>query len=273
MSRSTVLNYTLIIFLLSACHPSAAIPWPVVNSVEIYGFQEGGMTNNRYNFRGTSALLDMGLPLIPKPRNLLPPRWYGIHCREGENWLGFKGCSWTSGHGPTESYMCGFVDYDSESWTLKEECAVPATWSWEGHIGAAPGGECSVFGRELNGSLITPWGVLDATTVANSGSAMCVKATPPLIPCEMGAFGDLDHGVIGLNGTDTKSGTTTVSCGGTPRVELLGGGVITLAPGVSSTLTATMTNPSVLRVESRLTSQSGTPGRYSASKIVVVSPE
>jgi len=118
-----------------------------------------------------------------------------------------------------------------------------------------------VFGVMAGLSLSTPWSLLDPMTVANSGSTFCVKATDPVVPCSVGPLAELNHGEVGPNSVHTVSKTATVSCGGRPKLQVVGGTTVDLSAGVSSQLTAEMISPTTLRVESRLTNRGGVPGR------------
>ncbi|CAI1515741.1 Uncharacterised protein [Serratia marcescens] len=273
MSCNPLINSAVAAILLCGVLPVHALEWPVVVSAETYNVQViDGYTY--YSMRGTAGILALGRPAIPKPTSAQETAWWGIHCQHGSLSEGFSSCSWTHDHGPSYSYNCQYRKPTSESWGLQAECRVPETWNYTGHGGAAPGGECSVFGSRLDRDTVyTPWGALNATAVANSGSPVCVKPAPPTIPCSVGAVGELDHGNHGPNGTGTVFQTATVQCGPRPKIEIIGGGEVDLAAGVSSNVTAAMSNPTTLRIESRISIHSGAPGRYSASKIVVVSPE
>lgn len=249
--------------------------WPVVTEVRILDCKPfNGHPCGSYALSGTAAILEQGT--LPPTRHayMAAPGWYGVHCDKGDKDNGFSICGWNyQNHGPTYARFCVWADTWSGTWDLSPSCTTPATWAWSRHSGAAPGGECSVFGVRRAGLLITPWGELDPTQVANSGSAHCVKPGLPTIPCMVGTPGDLDHGSIDTNTVHTTSQDVVVSCGERPTIQVVGGPNVELSPGVTSQIHAGMTSPTTLRVESRLTNTGGTPGRYSVSKIIVVAPE
>lgn len=255
-----------------------ALLWPVVTSVRVVdcAASASGMCA-QYDVEGTAAVLDMGADSRGRnPAYTYPPRWYGVHCAKGDKLHGYQGCGWSlESHGPSSSPNCNWAQNTGKySWELDARCTTPANWRWGRHSGADAGGECAVFGYWVNGDTVeTPWAILNPTAVANSGSAWCVKPSAPNIPCEVGTLVDLDHGTLGTDTVHTVKQTATVSCGGRPSIEIVGGTAIDLAEGVSAQLSAVMTTPTTLSVESRLTTRGGTPGRYSSSKIVVVSPE
>lgn len=278
VSRAT--SYLLSVLIVGVLHiPAAsAILWPTVTSSEAYrcGIAWSGPMCSQHYLRGTASMLERGPAHRTPPPRRDTPSWYGLHCGRGNKDDGFTMCEWSQRtHGPSYPITCAYRggSSDADTWTLDDTCQTPATWEWGPHNGALPGGECAVFGVKDGLNLSTPWSLLDPLTVANSGSTYCVKATDPMVPCSVGPIGELDHGPVGPNSVHTVSKTATVDCGGRPTLEVVGGTTVDLTEGVSSQLTALMISPTTLRVESRLTNQGGVPGRYSSSKIVIVSPE
>lgn len=274
-------SYLLSVLFIALFHiPSAsAILWPTVTSNEVYDCSNpwGYGACTMYNMRGTARMLEMGPALRPPPpRSGKLPSWHGLHCSRGNKKDGYVSCEWIRGsHGPILPGACAFRgdSSDADTWTLVDTCQTPATWQWGFHGGAAPGGECAVFGIMDGLNLSTPWSLLEPLTVANGGASFCVKATDPIVPCSVGPLDELDHGPVGPNSVHTVSKTATVKCGRRPTLQVVGGTTVDLSAGVSSQLTAEMISPTTLRVESRLTNRGGVPGRYSSSKILVVSPE
>lgn len=227
------------------------------------------------DFQGTSALVEVWKPAAPRDVSQNVGRFYGIHCGAGNKTSGFRDCRWEAdSHGPR--MFCRFVREYSDDWELRPECNMPpATWSWSGHAGADVGGECAVFGTGSNfvrGPLNTPWGMLDPKQVANSGSAHCVKAADPIIPCLIGQIAAMDHGEQMGSGKHTITADIPVDCGTKPVIDIVNGPDLVLGPGVNTQISAAMVSQGVLRVESRLTTSLATPGSYSGSKILVLSP-
>lgn len=277
--RRIVLPSVLTTLLFSGLIPN------ISEAVQIPMVTEYRVTNCRANpsgpcgiadFVGTAALIDIGEP----PQRRLAwtrGRFYGIHCKSGSKRWGFQNCTWEpNSHGP--SHQCAFVNKWGHDWELQPGCKVPpASWSWNGHNGADVGGECAVFGAEdpvgpIYRPLNTPWGNLDPTQVANSGSAHCVKADDPVIPCMVGQIAEMDHGEQWGSGSHTVVADVPVDCGSKPVIEIVNGPELVLGAGVSTQISAVMVSQGVIRVESRLTTALATPGSYSGSKILVISP-
>lgn len=261
--------------LLSYPLASSAVTWPVVTSVSVVNCEKGFQGPcSIYGLEGTAALLQIGSPVIDRPR-ATAARFYGIHCDAGDIKTGFSGCRWdTNSHGP--SATCKFATPEGVGWELTAACSIPASWQWGLHSGANVGGECSVFGVGPSAgtvtSVTTPSGILDALTVANRGSRDCVKATEPSIPCHIGPLGELDHGEQATSTESTVSVHATVECGPEPSIDFVGGPVVELGSGVRTHLSAIMSSPGTLRVESRMTATNAGPGRYSTTRILVISP-
>lgn len=272
ISSSSVAAATAAI-LLSYPLTSSALLWPRVTSVEVYNCKpnEHGSCGIA-DMRGTAEYVDWVRPTIDRPGVTGPASFYGIHCYGGNKTSGFNNCMWfKNSHGPSAS--CEFVYANSRHWDLRSGCTVPATWQWEGHSGADIGGECSLFGITTGMSLLyTPTGAYDATSVANTGSAQCVKPSDPVIPCHIGAVRELNHGEQPINATHTVSVEATLECGPAPEIDVVGGPAIELGTGLRSHLSATISSPGTLRVESRLSASDATPGHYSTTRILVISP-
>lgn len=120
--------------------------------------------------------------------------------------------------------------------------------------------------------LETPFGPLDATTVANSGSRFCVKPLPPQTVCELGIIDTLTHGNLPPSGSDTRTVTTAVNCGATPKVTIIGPNELDLGPGLIARLSVTSPTSGTLRVTSTVTAANAVPGDYTRSVVVAVSP-
>lgn len=278
--RRIVLPSVLTTLLFSGLIPniSKAVQIPVVTEYRVTNCRPNASGPcGRADFIGSAALLDIGAPASPREPRWSVGRFYGIHCRSGNKRDGFKDCSWEAQtHGPDQK--CAFVTRDGSDWELQPSCSVPPpSWSWNGHDGADVGGECAVFGASYGSGRIytpinTPWGDLDPSQVANSGSAHCVKADDPVIPCMLGQIAEMDHGEQWGSGGHTVVADVPVDCGSKPVIEIVNGPELVLGAGVSTQISAVMVSQGVLRVESRLTTALATPGSYSGSKILVISP-
>lgn len=219
-------------------------------------------------------MLEVGIPTHARPSGHNTFVMYGIHCGNGPNTNGlFSSCKWTSsGHSPYTTTKCAYAR--AGSWELENPSACHFSSTWGPHDGAGPGGECALAGvTEYPATvLITPFGPLDATAVANSGSRFCIKPLPPQTVCELGVIDNLNHGRLPPSGSDTRTVTTTVNCGETPQLTIVGPNVIELSPGLVARLSVASPSAGVLRVTSQVTAAGAAPGDYTASVVVAVSP-
>lgn len=223
----------------------------------------------------------VGEPRSSDPLLVVP---WGLHCDQGDRAAGFTGCAWgwyqyagtTHAPKPVNQALCTLTSY--HSWEVKDVvgCA-PGSLNWGPHQGASPGAECVVWGQAQDARIVsviyTVTGPLDATVVANSGGAYCVKAPPPSVTCEISLPGTIDHGQVPIVGTDTKVIVGTVDCGGDPHVYVLAGGGVVLGSNLGAKVTAMLTSPTSLEVTSVLTSLGADPGAYSGSVVVIVDPQ
>ena len=217
----------------------------------------------------TKPLRSLGLNIITT----------GLHCQNGSPLEGVPAtyCDFRSAvnsHSPTVVSECRLKSYDS--WELTASSTCQTRTAWGPHAGASPGAECVVFVqsgiRQTTSVVTTIYGTLDPTTLANSGSAFCQKPLPPTTRCELVLPPDIDHGSIAPNARSTASIDGTIDCGATPKVTFLGGGTLTLSPGIKTTLTSQLTGATQVRITSTLDAINGAPGNHSASTIVIVSP-
>lgn len=197
---------------------------------------------------------------------------YGVHCDVGPTNGLFSSCTWASSHSPPINNGCSYAR--AGSWELKDPSACRFGSTWGPHDGAGPGAECVMAGVTQYPALVleTPFGPLDAKTVANSGSRYCVKSLPPQTVCELGIIDNLTHGNLPPSGSDTRTVTTTVNCGATPKVTIVGSNELELGPGLIARLSVTSPTSGTLRVTSTVTAVNAVPGDYTRSVVVVVSP-
>lgn len=220
-------------------------------------------------------MLEVGTPTFPRPAGSQFSMW-GIHCEVGE--LGvdsFRVCTWQramQNHAP-KFWDCEFEREGAWDLNPRKDCRFQDGF-WGPHNGAGPGGECVMAGTYVYPllDLDTPFGRLNATTVANSGSRFCVKSLPPQTVCELGIIDNLTHGNLPPSGSDTRTVTTTVNCGATPKVTIVGSNELELGPGLIARLSVTSPTSGTLRVTSTVTAVNAVPGDYTRSVVVVVSP-
>ncbi|WP_239440967.1 MULTISPECIES: hypothetical protein [Serratia] len=238
-----------------------------------------GSCNITVMYSGTSEMREIGIPTTRPDDfggtglfyNAFGPA--GVYCQSGMKRGEFKGCSFSIGD-PRYSprpIKCKLID--GTSWRLKDDtCDIGPTWG--PGVGAGPGHQCVIFGIQLIGySLLTPWGVVDADTAANSGNQWCLKPTAPDVICSVYLPPLIDHGQLVAGSSDKKYIDGAVDCGISPVVEIVGSTSLNLGSGVQSKLTTTLLSNTSVRVESDLTvAKSAPPGEYFASVVVVVSP-
>ncbi len=204
---------------------------------------------------------------------------YGIHCYYGSNLpptKPFERCAWgpgsTADHSPRVISECRLQDRSSWDLTPTSSCATATTWGH--HTGAGPGGECVMFaqaGQRTGPTLVTPIGVVDATTAANSGNAFCQKPLPPNTPCDVQLPPVIDHGVMPPSGQSSVHVDGTIACGDNPVISIVGGNSVTVAPGIKTVLAPRVTRDTI-RVRSDLTTSGAAPGVQQVSVVLVVSP-
>jgi hypothetical protein len=257
---------------------SFGLRYPVMTHAEITQCRssEQGECSSGVYYAGTSAMVDVGSALIPPistPR--LDIAAHGVHCDQGSSLLGkpFNKCVWRTDHGShaPKTENCVRVSKDSWELTAGSTCQTASTWAL--HSGAGPGGECVMFGFTSGSLLQTPFGTMDATTVANSGNRFCIKPLPPGTKCDITLPSVIDHGVMLTGTSDQKYVDGVVDCGIAPAVTIVGTPVITLSPGVVSKLSAIMQSKSNLRIQSDMSvSPTAKPGAYTSVIVVSVSP-
>ncbi|VEA61130.1 Uncharacterised protein [Serratia plymuthica] len=263
----------LVLLLLLTIPKSYGIVFPTMTDVEIVSCDQTGGSNCAINvyYRGTVRLLEIGEPVTVPTKTALTA--YGIHCAYGNPATNtpFSSCNWNlDAHSPlvTNCFLA-----NTSSWALGRGSDCSSASTWGAHSGAAPGGECVMFGILQGSDLLTPSGLHSPYIVANGGNRFCTKPLPPGVVCDVSLPPLIDHGSM-LTGTrDTKYIEGKVNCGTSPVVTIVGSPDVTLAPGVSTKISTTMSTTTDLRIQSDMNVESSAlPGAYSASVIVAVSP-
>lgn len=270
-----VFLYAGVVLAAAITTDTQAIPFPTMTHVEISDCKNtsaGECTQSVY-YAGTSEIFEMGTP-VTLPTSL-SVRAVGVHCAKGDKSKGipYSQCVWAiSGHAPSTT-NCTLKSLSS--WELAPTSACSTAPTWGPHSGAAPGGECVMFGNWSIGDamLLTPYGYHTAESVANGGNRFCIKPLPPGTACDVVLPPIIDHGSMVTGTRDTKYIDGKVDCGQSTVVTVVGSPNITLAPGVSTKISTSMSTATDLRIQSDMNVEaSALSGDYSASVIIAVSP-
>ncbi|CAI1058903.1 Uncharacterised protein [Serratia entomophila] len=257
---------SLFFFLLVVTPDSYAFIWPVVTT----HVSEGNSTYPPYNplYSGSTSMLNLSEPTIPKfNTQITGPVAMSAWCGDNNN------CFLSSGiaGAPITLSNCDFADPKSQSWELKagSTCTLSGIWA---DLGAKKIGSCVVIGTPRGFGMDTPWGYVNANeAVFDRGH--CVVLPPPNETCTLDIAPSIHHGNLPVGTSDTKYVEGVVDCGTSPVVSVFGPSVITLAPGVSTRISASMSNSTSVRLQSDMTvDASATPGDYSAALVLSVSP-
>jgi|GEM_PF-3180686 len=254
---------SLFFFLLVVTPDSYAFVWPVVTK----HVSEGNSIYPPYHplYSGSTSMLNLSEPTIPKYNTQIT----GPVAMSA--WCGYNSCFYSSGMIPMTLSNCDFADPKSQSWELKagSTCTLSGIWA---DMGKQKIGSCVVIGTPQGYGLYTPWGFVNAD-VAVFGRGHCVVLPPPNEACTLDIAPSIHHGNLPVGTSDTKYVEGVVDCGTSPVVSVFGPSVITLAPGVSTRISASMSNSTAIRVRSDMTIDvSATPGGYSAGFVLVVAP-
>lgn len=271
MHFSKFKNVILIFLFVIPNYTFAAIPWPVIISERItYCSDEpDNPCSQAVKYAGTIGL-EMITPLMdPAGPSKDRPKWWGIHCKYGNAMTNtpFSDCNWTSDiqHAPSTPQV--IID---RYWNLIRGDFYTGDYSFGSHWGAGPGGECRLFGVMYGSQLLTPKGIFNANTVANSGGGVCIKAVPPNYRCEINAPSEIKH-TIATIGSKTINASGSINCGSKPKIYIIGGSEIKLAPGLTESLKITVNGNSLL-LTSTVNSNRSKPGIYKGTHIINVSP-
>jgi hypothetical protein len=270
-----VFLYAGVVLAAAITTNTQAIPFPTMTHVEITSCKNsplGECTDSVY-YAGTSEILEMGTPVTLPTSKLV--RAVGVHCARGDKSKGipYSLCSWVIGGHAPRTTDCTLKSLSSWELTPTSTCSTAPTWGT--HSGAAPGGECVMFGNFSTGDvmLLTPYGHHTAESVANGGNRFCIKPLPPGTACDVVLPPIIDHGSMVTGTRDTKYIDGKVDCGQSTVVNVVGSPNITLAPGVSTKISTSMSTATDLRIQSDMNVEaSALSGDYSASVIIAVSP-
>lgn len=274
-------NLCLIILIGVFANESNATPWPYVNNPRITSCKataaEGACSEAQYASDGV-IFYDI-VPSVPPARHLVTRIGaYGMHCEHGSSLEGrpFSGCLWVpqpvTRHNPVMVGKCELKNNSSWELTADSTCE---TGTWGVHVGAGPGGECVIFaqrGTQMGKSLYTPFGVLDADTVANSGNRFCQKALPPGVTCDLIMPDSIDHGSMPTRGNGSVTVRGSVNCGTNPVIAVVGGGEVDVGVGVKSRISTRLLSDTTLALTSDLTVTDAAPGEYRGAFVVRVAP-
>jgi hypothetical protein len=254
---------------------SYAVQWPVFTTKKVSCSPAG----NACSMNTTVSVIDV-TPVGALPNTNVVLWSYNLRCRERSNNGRLSDCQWTHGTYPgiwaTTTYDCKLMGVNTWDVRRPDLCHVAnPNWTWYAREFPIPDNVCSIIapsGPSWTKTIKTIFGVLDADYVANSGHPGCAGSEPPPTPCSVELPSVVDHGVVSPTSSDTRTVVGRATCGSTPRVSLLPD-TVSLAPGVTSRLTAFLAPDSQLYVTSVLTAVAATPGAHSASLVVVVEPQ
>lgn len=234
-------------------------------------------TNVLYASNGT-MLVDIPELAPPRPDNRTTIMAVGVDCARGNGLTGkrFSGCVFTDMYSHTPRVLnCALQNTQHWDLTPESTCHLDrTTWGGAGSH-AGPGFSCVIFVQEhgwRSGSANSIYGLLDPNVVANSGNTYCQKATPPSPGCDVRLPDTIDHGTITSNQHSSTTVEGTIECGAAPVVSFAGGGRITMAPGVTTELSARVLPADRIQITSNLVSVNGEAGQHTATTLILVSP-
>lgn len=138
---------------------------------------------------------------------------------------------------------------------------------------------CTVVGLNRIGldytTLMTPWGLLDATATANGGGASgyCMRVTPPNETCTVGTMVVMDHGTLAAGASSERTQEIPVNCGARPRVQVAGPTDFDIGGGAHVSVDAVATGRDSIRVTTKVNATGAEPGSYEGHSVIVVTPE
>lgn len=278
-SISQSMALAIVLFVASVSyHPARAVVFPVLTEARITSCKSdpiNGPCSAQVLYAGNVSMLEIGVPTT-KPLPDVKLDTLGIHCHgpAGGSLGPFKVCKW-QGRGAVHSPVmsnCELQSTSGDDWTIKDPAGCSFAKTWGPHIGAGPGGECAVFGQKINDdTVLTPFGIIDAVTAANAGSTFCIKPLPPASRCEVNLSPTLSHGEVRPNSTSSATIHGTTDCGYSPKVTIIGGSDLELAPGIKTHLDVTAAKNEIM-VSSEMTTYGAMPGQYEGNAIIVVNP-
>lgn len=267
------------IFLITSL-PASAVPWPLVTNEKIVSCRDGyyaGPCSQDVKIAGTIGLIDVKPVIQATSAMRASAQWFAIHCQYGSAMTGdlpFRDCKWVTGINEHMPNINGDVIID-KNWNVLEGNHYTGDFitHGKGHYGAGPGAECRSFGVWAGSELLrTPFGILSATTIANSGNTYCVKAIPPDYQCDLVIPNEIFHTISGP-GVDEITVHGTADCGKNPQISIVGGGDTVFAPGLTGTLKVNLDQSgSLVSLTSIVTNTGSEPGEYSGNQVIIVSP-
>ncbi|VEI15229.1 Uncharacterised protein [Serratia plymuthica] len=274
-------NLFFVLVLIWADH-ALAVSFPVVTSIKITSCQDdprdGPCSWYRY-FAGTSAVVDIGDHPVPPPPLHTGLMGFMPRCDPAPVGVRPTNCFWNANGftGPLLQNCMLTAGSQGGDWSVTRTSTCTLVSTWYGSTGSSTGWGCLAFGvMEAYGSnslLYTPWGVVDATEAAGGKTSACVLPQPPAVSCAVSLPPVIDHLSLSPGTTDHKYIEGVVNCGTSPVITVLGSSEVTLAPGVVSALSTQMVGSTTVQVHSDLTVGMGvTPGQYSSSVVIAVSP-
>lgn len=279
----------LLLALLIATTPPTitAAQWPVLNSPRMVSCGDSGGANSPCDIGQTYE--NNGVIFIDVGRGVGTPssgpnvstgvRPAGVRCAGGNAMTGrlpFTSCffRYENYNRPQPTGKCELKNMDS--WELTADSTCDVVRAWGGQQGAGPGAECIVFTNTTNSSqrsaVNTPWGVLSAEQVANSGGQYCNKSLPPNVTCELRLPSLIDHGDVRVGELSKREDEGSIECGSSPKIDLLVNGDRD-SGGVRITATASVINKTTVRITSEISvGSNAVTGVHSATYVFVASP-
>jgi len=252
--------YLICCFLIMPS-PAMAVLWPVVTE---YRFEGYSSTKSALYSVVSTQLVEIGEPTVTKD-SIDPPVVRGA-------WCGDSNCFYSGGIPGNQLKLsnCDFVE--RKSWDLKpgSTCDVSGIFAVMGEGVSA----CVIIGIPVYTgqlALYLPTGVVSANTAINGGK--CARTPPPEVNCTVELPPSIRHGDLSVGASDTKYIEGFVECGASPVVYVVGSSDITLAPGVSTRISTSISNGTSVRLQSDMTvDASAAEGDYSAAIVIAVSP-
>lgn len=273
----------LALFILlgvGATLPAQASPWPYY-SFKITQCIKPDCSQVDYNYQETSWLSiadNIKSSVHTKELSI-----WGVHCGYGDRPGNFIDCYFLDPnveikHTAPLVDPAGCETTEADNWVIKRPDACVAQVNFSGrHVGALPGAECSILGKNISNSrpseIDTPFGMLSAGMVANSRDTYCGKALEPPANCDITIpnGGLLDHGIQTPNSQSERTLDVTIDCGQNPEITIINPILKMdndrIQSDLSITPNGTRTN---YLLKSVLNTTNASEGEHSAVTVVVV---
>ncbi len=287
-----MIKYLLILAALMVGQGARAgvqVEWPVVPSMKITGCWENWTDMDPCKHMQT---IEVGGVVIEKFETNVPvPNGYTsgimlarVACYEGGEGRPFAVCKITGDHnwtttGPRLPLYCTLKD--TQQWVTRncDRLTSHITQIYGINSEMVVGSYC-LFATLRSPSVTnewaawTPWGELSADEIANGAHGICPAYEVPPQTCNIDLPGEIVHGMMPLDGVDTRSIHGGVRCSGKWAIRVLGGGRLVLGPGVYADLTVGIdSSRGVVATSVMHTSSSASPGAYIGTAVVEVAPE